>query len=176
MNSFHTSLYIEYFKNNLPKENSVILDIGCGGGKFLHFLYNSDNSYLLYGLDHSPEMIELSAKINHSAIQQGRLKLIAGPVTNIALEGSSLDLVTAFETIQFWPDTAQPLSEIYRLLKKGGRFLVINRYPKEGTKWWKIAKIKNDKEYISKLKNVGFGKIVVDMRFRNGWIIVEAEK
>jgi len=37
MNNFHTSLYVEYFKNNLPKDDSKILDIGCGGGEFLIF-------------------------------------------------------------------------------------------------------------------------------------------
>ncbi len=54
MNKFHTSLYVDYFNNNLPKDNSKILDIGCGGGEFLSFLYNSNESYKLYGLDHSP--------------------------------------------------------------------------------------------------------------------------
>jgi len=38
MNKFHTSLYIDYFKSNLPADNSRILDIGCGGGQFLKYL------------------------------------------------------------------------------------------------------------------------------------------
>jgi ubiquinone/menaquinone biosynthesis C-methylase UbiE len=176
MNKFHTSLYTDYFKNNLPKENSSILDIGCGGGEFLKFLYDSNDSYLLYGLDHSPEMIELSSKINKRAIEKNRLKLLQGSVTDIQLDNSQLDLITAFETVQFWPDTDKSFSEIARLLKTGGQFLIINRYPSEGTKWWKIAKIKSDKEYISKLENAGFSKISVDFEFKNGWIIVNAEK
>ncbi|MFO7658515.1 MAG: class I SAM-dependent methyltransferase [Bacteroidales bacterium] len=176
MNKFHTSLYVDYFKDNLPKENSSILDIGCGGGEFLKFLYDSNNSYLLYGLDHSPEMIELSSKINKRAIEQNRLKLLQGSVTNISLKNSNLDLVTAFETVQFWPDTDKSFLEIYRLLKVGGHFLIINRYPPEGSKWWKIAKIKSEKDYIHKLEIAGFEKITVDFRFKNEWIIVNASK
>ena len=176
MNKFHTSLYIDYFKDNLPKENSSILDIGCGGGEFLKFLYDSNNSYLLYGLDHSPEMIELSSKINKRAIEKNRLKLMQGSVTNISLGNSNLDLVTAFETVQFWPDTDKSFLEFYRLLKVGGQFLIINRYPPEGSKWWKIAKIKSDKDYINKLEIAGFEKITVDFKFKNGWIIVNASK
>jgi ubiquinone/menaquinone biosynthesis C-methylase UbiE len=176
MNKFHTSLYIDYFKDNLPKENSSILDIGCGGGEFLKFLYDSNDSYLLYGLDHSPEMIELSSKINKRVIEKKRLKLMQGSVTNIKLDNSQLDLITAFETVQFWPDTDKSFLEINRLLKIGGQFLIINRYPSEGTKWWAIANIKSDKEYISKLENAGFSKITVDLEFKNGWIIVNADK
>lgn len=176
MNKFHTTLYIDYFKHNLPKDNSQILDIGCGGGEFLSFLYNANKSYQLFGLDHSPEMIALSARINRSAIEQNRLKLIQGSVTKIALEDSCLDLVTACETVQFWPDTIDSFSEINRLLKTGGQFLIINRYPSEGSKWWKMAKIKSNKDYIRKLEIAGFGKITVDFKFKNGWIIVNAAK
>lgn len=176
MNKFHTSLYIDYFKDHLPKENSSILDIGCGGGEFLRFLYDSNDSYLLYGLDHSSEMIGLSSKINKRAIEKKRLKLMQGSVTNIKLDNSQLDLITAFETVQFWPDTDKSFLEVNRLLKTGGKFLIINRYPPAGTKWWENAKIKSDKEYISKLENAGFSKIYVDFEFKNGWIIVNADK
>jgi ubiquinone/menaquinone biosynthesis C-methylase UbiE len=176
MNKFHTSLYVDYFNNNLPKDNSKILDIGCGGGEFLSFLYNSNESYKLYGLDHSPEMIELSSKINKRAIEQNCLKLLQGSVTIILVENSHLDLVTAFETVQFWPDIDKSFLEIYRILKVGGQFLIINRYPPEGSKWWKIAKIKSDKDYMHKLEKAGFNRITVDFKFKNGWIVVNASK
>jgi ubiquinone/menaquinone biosynthesis C-methylase UbiE len=109
---------------------------------------------MLYGLDHSPEMIELSSKNNKRAIEKKRLKLMQGSVTDIKLDNTHLDLITAFETVQFWPDTDKSFLEINRLLKTGGQFLIINRYPSEGTKWWKIAKIKSDREYISKLPDL----------------------
>lgn len=38
MNKFHTSLYITYFDNKTLPDNCRILDIGCGGGKFLNYL------------------------------------------------------------------------------------------------------------------------------------------
>ncbi len=68
MNKYHTSLYVDYFKHNLPKDNSTILDIGCGGGKFLNYLSKENNSYSLYGVDHSPEMVALSKRINRQAV------------------------------------------------------------------------------------------------------------
>jgi ubiquinone/menaquinone biosynthesis C-methylase UbiE len=176
MNKYHTTLYIDYFKNKLPKENSRILDIGCGGGEFLKFLNDSNDSYQLFGLDHSPEMIDLCSKVNKRAIEKKSLKLMQSSVTDIQLKNSQLDLITAFETVQFWPDTEESFLEIYRLLKESGQFLIINRYPPEGSKWWKMAKIKNDKDYIRKLEKAKFNKITVDSTFKNGWIVVLATK
>jgi len=39
------------------------LDVACGGGEFLKFLYDSNDTYQLFGPEHSPEMIELSSKV-----------------------------------------------------------------------------------------------------------------
>lgn len=176
MNKYHTSFYVDYFKNNLPVNNSKILDIGCGGGKFLRFLSEINDSYLLYGLDHSPEMIALSKRINKRAIAQNRLKIIHGSVTNVSVENNYLDLVTAFETVQFWPDIEKSFSEVARVLKNEGRFIIINRYPPEESKWWEMAKIKSDKDYIDKLENAGFGRVTSDLEFKNGWIVADATK
>ena len=38
MNGIHTNIYISYFDNKLPPNNSVIMDIGCGGGRFIKYL------------------------------------------------------------------------------------------------------------------------------------------
>jgi len=176
MNKYHTSFYVNYLKNNLPDNDSKILDIGCGGGKFLKYLSEINDSYILYGLDHSTEMIKLSKKINKQAIAQNRLKIIQGSVSNISIENDYLDLITAFETVQFWPDIEKSFSETARVLLNGGRFIIINRYPPEDSKWWNMAKIKSDKDYIDKLKNAGFGRVTIDLKFKNGWIVVNATK
>lgn len=176
MNKFHTSLYTDYFKAKDIPDNFKILDIGCGGGKFLYYLSQRSDRFKLWGLDHSKEMIDLSSQLNSENVEKGRLILINGSVTKIEIENNSIDLVTAFETIQFWPDIDIALSEIFRVLDKGGRFLVINRYPKEGTKWWELAKIKSEKDYKTKFENNGFIDISIDLNFKNGWIIVEGRK
>jgi len=176
MNKFHTTLYMDYFTDNLIPENSKILDIGCGGGKFINYLTEKSDSYILYGLDHSKEMIELSRQINKKAIKQNRLNLILGSVTEIALEDNSLDLVTAFETVQFWPELDKSFSEIARILNRDACFLIINRYPPEGTKWWKMAKMKSDKDYRVKLENNGFKEVTIDLNFKKGWIVAKGIK
>jgi len=176
MNKAHTSLYVEYLMTDLPPDNSKILDIGCGGGKFLKFLSDANDSYLLFGLDHSPEMIELSKKVNQKAIDRNKLAVIQGSVLEIPLENSFLDFVTAFETVQFWPNLEKSFAEIRRVLKNSGSFLIINRYPAVGSKWWKLVKIKSDQEYIRLFKNAGFSEITIDLDFKKGWVIAKAIK
>ncbi|MCK5096975.1 MAG: class I SAM-dependent methyltransferase, partial [Desulfobacteraceae bacterium] len=155
---------------------SKILDIGCGGGKFIKFLSDSNDTYKLFGLDHSPEMIELSKKINKEAIDNKQVTIIQGSIANILVKKASYDLITAFETIQFWPDIEKAFIEVERLLNIGGSFLIINRYPKPGSKWWKMANIKNDQEYIAMLEKAGLGEVTIDLNFKKGWIIVRATK
>ena len=176
MNKLQTSLYIEYFMHDLPPDNSKILDIGCGGGKFLKFLSETNDSYLLFGLDHSPAMIELSKKVNRKAIDRNSLTVIQGSMPELPLEDTLLDFVTAFETVQFWPNLEKSFSEIRRVLKNSGSFLIINRYPTVGSKWWKLVKIKSDQEYIRLFKNAGFSEVTIDLDFKKGWIIVKAVK
>lgn len=131
---------------------------------------------MLYGLDHSAEMIALTRKINKTAISQNRLHLIQDSIMNMVMPDNSFDLITALETVQFWDNTYECFSKIYRLLRPGGKFTIINRYPAVGSNWWKSAKLKNDKEYISALKQSGFGVVAASFSLKKGWITVEAVK
>ena len=149
MNSFQTSLYVDYFKKKNLSDNCRILDIGCGGGKFLKYLSKKGDKFKLWGLDHSKEMIDLSTHLNKKVIKNGRLKLLTGTVTQIDINDNSLDLVTAFETVQFWPNIIDAFSEIFRILDNEGEFLIINRFPKEGTKWWKMTNLKSEDDYMT---------------------------
>jgi ubiquinone/menaquinone biosynthesis C-methylase UbiE len=176
MNKFHTSLYVDYFNKKNISENYRILDIGCGGGKFIKYLSQKSENFQLYGLDHSKEMIDLTSHLNKEAINQNRLKLIVGSVVGIDINDNSLDLVTAFETVQFWTDLNKAFSEIYRILDNNGEFLIINRYPKEGTKWWELANLKSEKDYLKKFENNKFKDISIDLNYKNGWIIVKGTK
>ena len=42
-------------------------------------------------------------------------------------ETGKFDLVTAFETVYFWPDLKQSFSEVFRVLKPGGMFMFFQK-------------------------------------------------
>ena len=53
---------LEYFLNNLNSADSI-LDLACGPGNILHYLFKKNNNLNLSGIDLSEEMIRL-AKLN----------------------------------------------------------------------------------------------------------------
>ena len=156
MNGLHTHVYRSYIESTLPPDNSVILDIGCGGGRFVEYLSGKNRTYKLLEIYHPPEMVELSRVNRNRAGVEGRQVTIAhASVVEMPIESNCVEFVTAFETVQFWPNMSKSFSEVLRVLRSGGTFLIINRYPRERTKWWKRAQLKSDREYIEKLGKPG---------------------
>ena len=176
MNCFHTKLYVKYFGKRLPPNKSTILDLGCGGGKFIQYLEKQNRGYHLIGVDHSQEMVELSIRVNKTAIESRQVEIFQGQIDKLPMEDQSINLATAMETIQFWPNPVKAFAEVYRTLQPGGEFIIINRYPPEGSKWWNLARIKSEEEYHNKLKLAGFSSIHTDINFKQGWIVAKATK
>ena len=62
-------------------------------------------------------------------------------VAELPFEAEQFEIVTAFETVYFWPELAQNFREVYRVLKLGGTFFICNEANGETTKddkWTKI--------------------------------------
>ena len=108
-----------------------ILDIGCGGGVNVHrFLQITDN--MVYGLDYSKVACEKSCLMNEDAICDGRCEIIQGSVSSMPFDDNTFDIVTAFETVYFWPDFLNDLKEVFRILKYEGMIFIANEaLPKE---------------------------------------------
>ena len=100
-----------------------ILDIGCGGGvnieKFLKLTQNNVD-----GLDYSEVSVSESVKRNQNAVNAKRCEIIQANVCDMPIDDGSYDLVTAFETIYFWPDIADTFKEVSRIVKPNGRFMI----------------------------------------------------
>ena len=125
MNENHESL-AQWSLNHLDiSKDSSILDIGCGGGvNVKRFLDITDNS--VFGLDYSLLAVERSIDLNEDAIDEGRCEIVQGTVSKMPFNDNSFDIVTAFETVYFWPDFLNDLKEIQRVLKDGGIFFIAN--------------------------------------------------
>ncbi len=63
MNLFHTGFYKKYYSNFLPNSSISLLDLGCGGGRLINYLYERNKDYKLFGLDHSQEMVDLDVEV-----------------------------------------------------------------------------------------------------------------
>lgn len=177
MNLVHRRFYEKTVKKYLDGDTGgefVFLDIGCGGGQALACLCARFPRALVHGIDHSPEMTRLARKVNRRGVREGRVRVEQASADALPYRDSSFDAVTAFDTINFWGDIDASLAEVKRVLKPGGMFLVVNAYPKEGTKWHDFVRFKNDAEYRKALVSRGFGGVLTEVV--QGSVIVRAFK
>ena len=126
MNQHHEQLTIWGLEKVTICADYVILDVGCGGGKTISKLAELAPQGKVYGIDYSVDMVTFSKKINKTLIVQNRAEIIKGPVEKINFKDDFFDLVTAVETYYFWNNLLIAFKEIYRVLKPGGKLLIIN--------------------------------------------------
>ena len=95
---------------------------------------------------------------------------------------ANFDHVSAFETVYFWPELKKCFSEVNRVLKDGGTFLICNESDgmnASDDKWTKIIdgmKIYNCDQLITALKEAGFMEIKPYADAKNHWLCIVATK
>jgi SAM-dependent methyltransferase len=119
----------------------VILDVGCGGGKTLSRLAQQAPLGKVFGIDYSSDMVAYSRKVNKKLIAENRVEIREGSVDKTGFPDNFFDLVTAIETYYFWPSLSDAFQEIKRVLKPGGRLLMVNEMVKDGVYEGKNAEI-----------------------------------
>jgi ubiquinone/menaquinone biosynthesis C-methylase UbiE len=77
------------------------------------------------GLDYSSASVTVSRDTNAHEIETGRVQIEQGSVAALPFPDRSFDMVTAVETHYYWPDLPANVREVLRVLKPGGRFVLI---------------------------------------------------
>lgn len=107
----------EFAKNNI-KKNSFVLDIGCGGGYGTHLL--SKHAKNIVGLDIDKDTI--SKISNRYSSENCFFKLFDG--TTIPYNDETFEVIVSFHVIEHIYDDLNFISEIHRVLKKDGIFII----------------------------------------------------
>ena len=166
MNRFHAGLAswgTEQF--GVVSPDAHILDVGCGGGANVAQWLKKCMDGKVYGLDYSDVCVAEAKRINHDAILSGRCQIFHGSVSEIPVQDCTLDVVSAYETVYFWPDITKDFAEVCRVLKPGGRFLIVNEISgeNESEKKWegmvKGLKLLKPAQYNQVLQNAGFSHV-----------------
>lgn len=145
------------------QEGRTMLDIGCGGGATLRRLLKRSKGGMVYGIDISEESVAKARKVN-AAVLDKQVFVTQGSAEKLPYEDWKFDLVTAVETIYFWPNLPQCLQEVRRVLKPGGRFAVMVEVADENSKW--VTLVEGMKAYSPEqlkdlLADAGFAEIEV---------------
>lgn len=107
------------------------LDIGCGGGRTVNRLAHIYEHAKIIGMDYSMDCVKWSREYNEELIKLGRVEIINGDANKIPFEDNKFNLITAIETVYFWPDLFSSFKEVRRTLNEGGKFLLINEIYKD---------------------------------------------
>jgi len=107
----------------LPRE-SVVGDLGCGTGATLAALAPFVSRVV--GVDGSEEML---AAARQRVADETNVDLHAGALEALPLESGSLDAATMMLVLHHLPSPAEALAEAARVLKPGGRLLIVDMAP-----------------------------------------------
>ncbi len=173
MNFVHKPIHKLFAKNLKIEPKHLILDIGCGGGALIKEMLKH-NPLKVYGIDYSKTMICISIKKNNQAVQNKKAEITFSSVSQMPYTKNKFDIITAFETIHYWPNLANDFKEVKRVLKESGTFFIMNRFPDETSKWYDFVQLKTTAEYKRILEKAGFEKIHTDADIKKGWILVKA--
>lgn len=105
---------------NIDAHRKRILDFGCGNGAQTAYFLTDDNRVV--GLDVEHERLTQASPKIEKVLYDGRL---------IPFPSETFDIVISFEVLEHTEDDRKSVEEVYRVLKRGGRFIL-----SVPNKWW----------------------------------------
>ncbi len=128
------------------KENSLILDMGCGTG--LLFLHIADKAKLLVGIDTSAKLLKQAQK---RAKQHLNITLIQADADHTPFKNQTFHIVFAITLLQNMPDPTATLKEMIRITKPEAT-IVITTLKKKFTQKTIIKLLKKTKLKTTTMK------------------------
>lgn len=184
MNRGHAKLTEWGLKDVSIGEDFTILDVGCGGGATLRRLARLAPRGKVYGIDFSAQSVAASTRVNRRSIDAGQVDIRLGTVSDLPYPDAHFDLVSAVETHYFWPDLTADLREVRRVLKPGGRLLIVgalykgSQFDERNAKWLEAGDMANlsPDEVNALLASAGYTDVQVNVDPDQGWIRCLAKK
>jgi SAM-dependent methyltransferase len=120
------------------QDSWTMLDIGCGGGATLKRLLKRSQDAKVYGIDISGESVAKARQINVDVLDK-QVFVQQGSAEKLPYEDGMFDLVTAVETVYFWPNLPNCMQEVRRVLKPGGHFAIMVEVVDTDSKWMNVV-------------------------------------
>ena len=138
MNYTHAPLTNWGLKLVNVQDGWTMLDVGCGGGFTIRRLLKRSKDAQVYGIDISEESVTKARKVNADVLDK-QVYVTQGSAEQLPYSDEMFDLVTAVETVYFWPNLPDCLQEVRRVLKPGGKFAIMVEVVDSDSKWTSIV-------------------------------------
>lgn len=138
MNYTHAPLTNWGLKLVNVQDGWTMLDVGCGGGFTIRRLLKRSKEAQVYGIDISEESVTKARQVNAEVLDK-QVYVTQGSAEQLPYNDEMFDLVTAVETVYFWPNLPDCLQEVRRVLKSGGKFAIMVEVVDSDSKWTSIV-------------------------------------
>lgn len=111
----------------LQKDALRLLDIGCGTGSLLLMVSKTGLPVWAVGLDMAEQMCRVSYD-KAKMLGYGNLCFVRGDSEHLPFEDASFDLISCLNSFHHYPRQGRVLREMNRVLKPGGRLILMDGY------------------------------------------------
>ena len=114
-----------FVKDNLTlKSNDQVLEIGFGPGVLINEMAKMTTEGTIDGVDFSDTMLKQAIKINQQFIKNDKVRLQKADCVSLSFDDNHFDKICSVNTLYFWKQPITNLTEIYRVLKPGGKIVI----------------------------------------------------
>jgi ubiquinone/menaquinone biosynthesis C-methylase UbiE len=101
-----------------------VVDIGCGPGSAVRRVADRGVASVI-GVDPAPVMLRAARLL-------GKNRYVLGSAEDLPLPDDSATVVWSLAAVHHWQDIDGGLAQVHRVLRPGGRFLVVERHAEPG--------------------------------------------
>jgi ubiquinone/menaquinone biosynthesis C-methylase UbiE len=126
MEAHHLPIVLPMLPLMKISERETVLDVGCGAGWLCRMLASQVPQGRVVGLDVSNEMIE---RARAASAGVPNLSFSVAGVDQIPAEDNTFTRAVSVESAYYWPDPAQGIQEVFRVLApEGSAWILINYF------------------------------------------------
>ncbi len=144
------------------------LEVGCGGGRLLERVLAAGARAA--GVDHSPDMLDLTSKRNRGAVETGALELELAEAEQLPWPDATFSVLLLANTFFFIEQPERALAEFCRVLSPGGRMVIATvpgPLPAPSLRnWWVYVwgsqmHVYDDEQMRAMVEHAGFSGVAV---------------
>lgn len=130
MNATNKKIYDFVLSQMSIRNNDKVLEIGFGNGKLIAKFFEINPNITFFGVDFSETMCAEAKKVNKALANENKLHISCQDSISMSFTDNLFDTIVTINTIYFWDNLNIQLTELNRVLRKGGQ-LVIGYRPKK---------------------------------------------
>ncbi len=159
---------LKLIENNIDIEPSfVILDLGCAQGILSYFLRQKGGFWVSADLDF------VNLKTSQELLQENLIQIGTGI---FPFESESFDMVVSLDYLEHIEDDDKCLEEVYRVLKKRGKFIIVTPHTGKFLLLHKLRSLMGLKPEVYGHKREGYSLKGLKSKLEKAQFIVERHK